>query len=126
MAFYLENCPEGWAPANGTNGTPDLRGQFVRARDDRAVIDGGQDPDGIRALGSVQLDAFQGHRHALTGNSYSGSQIVPTLSTGYTMTGEYVDGQVRGPISDGVNGTPRIANETRPKNAALTFCMRKN
>ena len=34
VPFYLSSCPQGWLPADGTNETPDLRGRFVRGRDD--------------------------------------------------------------------------------------------
>lgn len=30
MAFNLNSCPTWWIPANGTNGTPDLRWEFIR------------------------------------------------------------------------------------------------
>lgn len=30
MAFNLSACPTGWSIANGTGGTPDLRGEFIR------------------------------------------------------------------------------------------------
>jgi len=29
-AFNLSACPTGWAAADGSNGTPDLRGEFLR------------------------------------------------------------------------------------------------
>jgi hypothetical protein len=117
--FYLDTCPNGWAPADGTNGTPDLRGLFVRGRDNVGTGAAGNDPSGIRAIGNLQADAFQGHQHTVDGTSAGGSGInvngvggigLPTTST----------------VSDGSNGTPRTSNETRPKNVALTYCMRKN
>jgi len=40
-AFMLTACPSGWIPADGTNGTPDLRGRFVRGRDDMGTGAGG-------------------------------------------------------------------------------------
>jgi hypothetical protein len=39
-----------------------------------------------------------------------------------TLTGS--DNAVRAPISDGTNGTPRIATETRPRNIALLACIK--
>jgi len=30
MSFNLASCPSGWIEADGTNGTPDLRGAFIR------------------------------------------------------------------------------------------------
>lgn len=29
VAFYLNNCPEGWAPADGINGTPKIAREIV-------------------------------------------------------------------------------------------------
>ena len=45
--FDLENLPPGWFHCNGQNGTPDLRGYFLRGKTDE------------RALGSFQEDAQQ-------------------------------------------------------------------
>jgi len=33
VAFNLASCPTGYSPANGSNGTPDLRGEFIRGLD---------------------------------------------------------------------------------------------
>ena len=63
-AFYLADCPEGWAVADGTNGTPDLRGRFIRGMDNMGVGAANVDPQSaIRTLGHEQLDAFQSHLH---------------------------------------------------------------
>ncbi len=34
VAFNLEKAPDGWALCDGTNGTPDLRGRFIRMQSD--------------------------------------------------------------------------------------------
>ncbi len=122
MAFYAAGCPDGWAPADGTNGTPDLRGRFIRGRDDVGTGAAGNDPSGSRAVGDVQADAFQGHRHNHQGplaysELESGGGNVARIATTLTTTD---------PVTDGTNGAPRTANETRPKNVALTYCMRQN
>ncbi len=135
MAFYLAGpgntpgCPEGWAPADGTDGTPDLRGRFIRGRDDVGTAAGaaGRDPDGARAEGNEQDDRFQGHYHQ---NGYNNTK--PYASGGingdFLATGGITNdtGGVQQPTNDGTNGAPRIANETRPENVALTYCMRKD
>lgn len=60
MAFNLANCPNGWSPADGTNGRPDLRGEFIRGLDSGRGIDAG------RALGSWQIDMFKSHTHTFS------------------------------------------------------------
>ena len=47
-AFNLSSCPTGWKLSNGTNGTVDLRGEFVRG------LDGGRGIDSGRSLGTTQ------------------------------------------------------------------------
>ncbi|KAB2928982.1 MAG: tail fiber protein [Leptonema illini] len=129
MAFNLAECPEGWAAADGNNGTPDLRGRFIRGLNDFGTGASSVDPAGLRALRNVQDDAFQGHWHwrntshteeaylqtAGGGLSYS---FGPFSSVGATYTGE--------PVTDGTNGNPRTAKETRPVNVGLIFCQRMN
>ncbi len=126
MAFYLPECPQGWTPADGTLGTPDLRGQFIRGRDDAGTGAAGVDPDGARAIGNAQLDAFQGHEHEIQGRTASGNTGMLPSGTGVGLQWLGVDTKYLGLMTDGINGTPRAATETRPTNVALTYCMRKN
>lgn len=71
-----------------------------------------------RAVGLVEEDAFQGHLHtigvALTSNSASGTTVRGITGTSDTSA----------PISDGINGTPRIAGETRPKALTMLPCIK--
>jgi microcystin-dependent protein len=100
-----------------TFNVPDLRGYFVRGWDDGRAVDTG------RVFGSNQTDAMQGHNHgfrrfpALGGGS--GNTQLATPGSGI------IDNNiVSGPISDGTNGTPRTASETRPINIALLACIK--
>lgn len=127
MAFYLASCPDGWAPADGTGGTPDLRGQFIRGRDDVGSAAGaaGNDPGGSRPIGDPQLDAFQGH------NAFSAFKVQSNGAGGTTAITQGTSASTFSNIistlaDDGTNGAPRTGLETRPKNIALTYCMRKN
>ncbi|MGC8728270.1 MAG: hypothetical protein ACP5SD_03270 [Elusimicrobiales bacterium] len=115
-AFYLSSCPDGWVLANGTNSTPDLRGVFIRG------LDMGRGFDSGRTLGSLQQDAFQGHKHELFDGRYPpGGTIGQFVWVGDIGGREAVTGKA---ISDDINGTPRTASETRPKNVALIYCMK--
>ncbi len=121
MAFDLATCPTGWSEY-----TP-ARSRFLRG------IDSTGTNDTTRTAGNLQADAFQGHWHNL-GNSSTGN--ASTARGTVTGSGSYkavLDNGSTGidvntaitPITDGTNGTPRIAPETRPKNVAVLYC-RKN
>jgi hypothetical protein len=115
MGFYLSACPSGWIAADGTNGTPDLRGAFVRARDPGNAT--GRDPDGDRASGAYQVDAFGSHNH--------GVQSAPPVGGG--ASGITFAHQSNPITQSGIPTTNSAGgSETRPKNVALTFCMRKD
>lgn len=125
MAFYLADCPEGWAVADGTNGTPDLRGRFIRGMDNMGVGAANVDPQSaIRTLGHEQMDAFQGHRHGMvngnTGNGVGNNAV--GLFYNYFTT----PSMVGDPTADASGIAPRTSSETRPRNVALIYCMRKN
>lgn len=105
-----------WGVGDGstTFALPDGRGEFLRGWDDGRGVDAG------RVFGSAQLDAMQGHLHqyggVLAGSFGSNNQ------TNYANTNT---GMPTGnPISDGTNGTPRTAAETRPHNIALLACIK--
>lgn len=128
MAFYRNTPPTGWLECNGQSAaaypnlvalgivnTPDLRGEFIRGWDN------GKGTDPGRALGSSQTDAFQGHAHSLSDvfgypNNSQGGRADVTQSTLNIKTGS--------PVSDNVNGTPRTASETRPRNIAFMCCIK--
>lgn len=132
MAFNLAECPEGWAAADGDNGTPDLRGRFIRGLNDFGTGASSVDPAGLRALRNVQDDAFQGHWHRI--RSWSPGGGVSKYVLNYEANSElavsdlaYGDGvSARGITADDTNGTPRISSETRPVNVGLIFCQRMN
>ncbi len=131
VAFDLSECPAGWVLADGTNGTHDLRGRFVRGLDERAPADGGMDPQGPRSVGQEQTDAFQGHyhwrnishgvEHDMRVPSDAGTQGL-WAGTIHGLTQSYTGSAV----TDGAYGSARVASETRPRNVSLIYCMRKN
>ncbi len=89
MAFNLATCPTGWAPANGTGGMPDLRGEFVRGLDNGRGVDLG------RTLASSQTESLKSHNHtvnppATTSNSAGNhSHSVNPPATNSSTTGAH-------------------------------------
>jgi len=128
IAFHLSECPEGWAIADGDNGTPDLRGRFIRGVDDAGSGAAGVDPDGVRAIGTIQLDAFQSHLHWRHLSHESEGVFIGGGGQNVTMGWSGLIGVDRTgePSTHGAYGNPRVAEETRPVNVALIYCMRKS
>jgi hypothetical protein len=119
VAFEASSCPSGWSeyvPA---------RGRFLRG------IDPSGTNDVTRIPGNIQLDALQGHRHGMQFSTDAprvswgvDSNAGSTFAHGANGGGSgYGSMRIADPIADeSGNGTPRIANETRPKNVAVIYC----
>ncbi|NWB12445.1 tail fiber protein [Pseudomonas sp. G5001] len=96
---------------------PDSRGEFIRGVDD------GRGVDPQRVLGSLQLDAMQGHWHGpRPGTTLNGSPGSWNGSNG--TNGGYNIGSTGDPVTNGVNGAPRTGNETRPRNTSRLMCIK--
>lgn len=114
-----------------TFNVPDLRGEFIRG------LDAGRGVDAGRTLGSAQDDAFQGHWHAIS------SLDPPQVEHNYPYRFSTTPGTGTGGIAatnqtEGVNkytseyaedtdrelGVPRVAEETRPRNIAMTHIIK--
>ncbi len=118
MAFNLNACPTGWKLADGTSGTPDLRGVFIRGLDTRIVEAGGKDPgragmDSVDALGDYQADELRSHFHSVT--FYGNSKV--TANSGFSGADAVSKWQTRRTTFTG-------GAETRPKNVALIYCVK--
>jgi len=146
QAFAMNSAPAGWLAADGTavsrstyaalfaaisttygagDGSttfalPDLRGIFVRGS-------GSQTIGGItynKTFAAKENDAFQGHWHNAVYSANTNINSIYDTRTS-TLADDVIDpDSVRDPISDGTNGTPRTASETRPANIALLYCIK--
>jgi len=146
MAFAMNSAPSGWLSADGsavsrttyatlftaigtTHGTgdgsttfnvPDLQGIFVRAS-------GSQTIGGItysKTFATKESDALQGHWHQSVYTTNANVNSTFDTRTANTAAATTDNNSVRSPITDGTNGTPRTASETRPANIALLHCIK--
>ena len=125
-SFNQSTCPVGWILADGTSGTPDLRGVYVRGAGTNGSYTMANGSPYTSTYGTFQNDAFQGHTYQ------------PSLPAQHTDNGDgagygllnfisfalYVAAPAGAPVSDGVNGTPRVSTETRPGSYSLIYCMK--
>ena len=122
LLFALIGTTYGAGNGTTTYNAPQLAGYVIRG-----VNTSGSGPDPSRALGSTQTDAFQGHRMSAknpgtsftSGNQPGGGTANLTIGGGngdlMATTGD--------PVTDGTNGTPRTANETRMVNVAMQYAI---
>lgn len=84
--------------------------------------------DGTSSTGTnglIQRDAFQGHNHSIPSSYASNSGTGSARSGASTTVGSGVTNVDSGsPTSDGTNGTPRTATETRPLNVTGCFAIK--
>jgi hypothetical protein len=94
---------------------PDARGKFIRSSN----FGGGNDPDVNRVVGSVQLDAFQGHKH-IGDNKIAqnwSEQSPNNPHQRWNVTGNNLV-ETAGTFDAGY-GVPRLSTETRPINLSF-------
>ncbi|NVZ74050.1 tail fiber protein [Pseudomonas gingeri] len=98
---------------------PESRGEFLRGWDHGRGVDVG------RSVGTYQTSAMQGHNHVL---SYSGASVGPFgLAAGANIALAVTNAntiQAATIVSDGVNGAPLIAAETRSRNLSVMWCIK--
>jgi microcystin-dependent protein len=118
---------------------PDLRGRFLRGADNMGTGAAGRDPDAAsrtaantggatgNTVGSVQGDAMQGHWHNYRANvsvNLSGGDENSTVITETSSTINTTDSLIRDAVTNGSNGTPRLASESRPQNANVEYIIK--
>lgn len=103
VAFVSQACPDGWVPYENAYG------RFLRGIDPNGTIDS----DKKREIGSHQGDSFKAHTHTVgTSSNKNGYR------NGGTQDGWH------GGVSTTVSGEAG-GGETRPKNVAVLFCIKK-
>jgi hypothetical protein len=127
--FDSPSCPDNWVPANGSNGTVDLRGEFVRG------LDSGRGVDQSRSLGSAQRATFIGIGTGPTPDGVTTFFVAPgeagreQASMDVVNLNDYPGAR----LSNAGNRTTPIHrpeyNDTahggaRPRNVALLACMK--
>jgi len=124
MAFNSASCPAGWIIADGTSGTPDLRGIFIRGAGTSGVLKWANGTYMNAGFGTYGNDSFQGHYHAI---GYDISKVV-NVGTAFTERGGGTttanEAFVLQAMTDGTNGVPRTGAETSPASYVLTYCMK--
>lgn len=115
LAFASNSCPQGWdeyKPAYG---------RFIRGIDKSGK---GIDPDGVREYGKVQADSIVSHTHKYQDIYWMeawGNQNHPLKNTVGSGGG---DGDNE-PYIYGSTTASAGGKETRPKNVALLYCIKK-
>ncbi len=120
-----ESAPWGRGDGITTFQAPELRAEFLRGWDD------GRGIDTNRVFGSQQLDAFQGHKHESQQpmSMRFGADAVydadSSVARADDMNPTWLSTAMQvAPVTDGVNGTPRTAAETRPRSRAVLMCVK--
>lgn len=127
--FAIVGTTYGAGDGSTTFNLPDCRGLFVRGVGAGAAI-GGITYTGP-ALGTRTGDAMQGHMHFfnnagtdLTSWTSSGTAVGLTTPLASGGTANAYAQQIGNPRSDGTNGTPRTASETRPANITMNYIIK--
>lgn len=105
------NCPFGYAVADGTGGSPDVRGVFVRGLDLGAGVDPG------RTLASYQADAIEQHSHGGPAAAGGSSGLGTAAGSSAVSSGVNTSAAT---IENNTNGI----EETRPANVVLLHCFK--
>ena len=131
MSFNQATCPLGWVLADGDNGTPDLRGIFVRGAGTSGVVNYANGTDMSATYGEYMNDSMQGHKHDIIGGTSANPLFIVDLSVsnggnaGSSNSGSVIDQFVNTePTTDGTSGTPRTGAETAPASYAMIYCVK--
>ncbi len=131
LAVYATTCPAWRKPADGTDSTPDLRWVFLRWLNSfnggtTTRSDGNQDPEWTsRTVGSYQADQFKSHNHPLIYQRNFAWVAAGTKSWRAANNRAWMWYGSPWFREDSDDMPYRWGTETRGKNVALIFCMKK-
>ncbi len=121
--FNMVTCPSGWIAADGSNGTIDLRGMFIRGLDNGRGVDPG------RGLASWQDSDNRAHNHSINDPGHSHLGPVSTNNSGGGMAGAQPSGLMypvtTASATTGISINNSGGTESRPVNIALLACMKQ-
>lgn len=121
--FNSSVCPSGWIAADGTNGTLDLRGEFVRGLDNGRGVDPG------RGIGTAQSSQNLAHTHTVTDPGHSHTFAAGGGSSGpryaYSLDTWYQWNASTAAATTGISIDASGGSESRPRNVALLGCMKQ-
>ena len=138
-AFVTSNCPEWWFPADGTNGTPDLRGIFIRWANtfDNGITYNNRDKDRETSWSWVltyQLDWMRN----ITGSFYAFEAYIPAANARWVFKSTQSSASATYHTSWWANrsstvsfdaswsvGSQYIWSDNRPENVALIYCVKE-
>ncbi|BAQ90533.1 Tail Collar domain-containing protein [uncultured Mediterranean phage uvMED] len=114
-----------WGAGDGSStfAIPDLKGAYLRGVGVSTVFT----QDQTITLAQTIDDAFQGHYHNFANYAYYSNENYLEVHTGRGSSPLRTDanaGGVTAPKTDGSNGTPRTANETRPNTRGVQYMIK--
>ena len=114
IAVNASSCPPGWSKADGSSGTVDLRGVYIRGLDTGAGRDSG------RVLASYQADLFKDHNHSITPLGVS----ITTSNLATNTSNSLIDSVSLGGVSSTIGiATGNTDVETRPDSVVYLHCQ---
>jgi hypothetical protein len=131
MAFNQGSCPAGWVLADGTSGTPDLRGIFIRGAGTSGIMQMANGTNFSATYGQYQNDSMQGHEHNISVKTNADTSVftanVDINSSGWqsnTPDDSYKITTSYSSENETTIGEPRTGAETRPASYALIYCVK--
>ncbi len=129
MAFNQETCPTGWVLADGTGGTPDLRGIFVRGSGTNSILKYLNDSFGYisATYGVYANDSYLMHNHSVYGGfgaEGAGTWRVIEEAVNGLSTGADLTSQVGIALPGAASDISRRGEETSPAYYATIYCVK--